>query len=368
MTNLSELENKLKQIRAALEDLRAASGDGARTRKELDSLFRRVHNLKAAASADGLNDLSHAAHELENVLHSLRTGTSTLDDNVLQQLTETSAALSQHLLADAIPEEMWSSLKAEEKHSLRQCVKEGANLFLVQTSFDIAGFDRQFQNLKEKLSSVGEVISIAPRSESERINFRILYARAAEAGQIRDELGISGVTVEELFRQTTDSVATVLQRAVRAGQSAAGATGKEVDFVVRGEDLRMDRSLCNTLADPLVHLVRNAVDHGIEHVDERVRLGKNKRGTVVIEAATLAGQTRITVIDDGCGIDPAVINRIFQPGFSTATEVTTISGRGVGLDAVETAVKELGGSMCVNSEPGKGSSFEITLPIRPNPR
>ena len=359
---MPELENKLEQIRAALEDLRATPGDGPRTRKQLDSLFRRVHNLKAAASADGLTALACAAHELENVLHSLRTGTSTLDDNVLRELTETSAALSEHLLADAIPEKMWSSLKTEEKHSLRQCVKEGANLFLVQTSFDAGGFDRQFQNLKEKLSGGGEVISIAPRAESEKINFRIIYARAAEANEILEEIvDISDVTVEELLHQTIDSFGTVLQRAVRAGKSAAVATSKEVDFVVRGEDLLFDSSLCSALADPLIHLVRNAVDHGIEHVDERVRLGKNIRGKVVIEASPLEGQMKIVVTDDGCGIDPVVIDQMFQPGFSTATEVTEISGRGVGLDAVEATIKELGGSVTVSSEPNKGSSFEITL-------
>jgi chemotaxis protein histidine kinase CheA len=347
---LSELEDKLQQIKAALKDLRAAAADGPRTRQQLESLFRRVHNLKAAASADGLNDLSDAAHELENVLHALRTGKSTLDANVLQQLTKTSAALSDNLLAGLIPEELWSSLKPEEKHSLRQCVKEGASLFLVQTNFDAADFDRQFQNLKEKLSSNGEVISIAPRLESGRVNFRIIYAKAAEASQEPAEIpGV--IRVEELLG------ATVFQRVVRAGQSAALATGKEVDFVVDCKNIQLDKSL----AEPLIHLVRNAVDHGIEPRDERVRLGKQPRGKIVI-SATDDAETIITVTDDGRGIDPAVIDRVFLPGFSTASEVTAISGRGVGLDAVETSVKELGGSVSVTSEPGHGSTFEIRLP------
>ena len=115
---MSELESQLEQIKAALADLRAHTGDGAATRKQLDSLFRRVHNLKAAAAADGLKDLSHAAHELENVLHALRTGKSTLDGQVLKQLTKTSAALGDNLLPRAI----WSSLKAEEKHVFRHLV------------------------------------------------------------------------------------------------------------------------------------------------------------------------------------------------------------------------------------------------------
>ncbi|HKG80397.1 MAG TPA: ATP-binding protein [Pyrinomonadaceae bacterium] len=362
---MSELEDKLQQINAALEDLRAARNDGPRTRQQLDSLFRRVHNLKAEASVDGLTDLSDAAHKLEDVLHALRTGTSTLDHNVLQQLT---TALSNNLPTGAIPDEIWRSLKTEEKHSLTQCVKEGANLFLVQTIFDVAGFDRQFQNLKEKLSSGGEVISIAPRVESEHVNFRIVYANAAEAGQVLHELnGIPGVTVQQLLHQRIDSFAAALHRAMRAGQSAALTTGKEVDFIVRGEELLLDSSLCEAMADPLVHLVRNAVDHGIEGRDERVRLGKHPRGRIVIAAATDDGETIITVTDDGRGIDPAVVDQVFLPGFSTASEVTAISGRGVGLDAVETSVKELGGSVSVTSEPGQGSTFAIRLPHTPKP-
>ena len=118
---MSDLEDKLEQIKTALAELRATASDGPATRKQLDSLFRQVHSLKAVASADGLTDLSRAAHELENVLHALRTGESTLDSQALQQLEETYAAL-----------------KAEEKHALRQSLEEGAKLFLVQTSFDPA--------------------------------------------------------------------------------------------------------------------------------------------------------------------------------------------------------------------------------------
>jgi two-component system chemotaxis sensor kinase CheA len=348
----------IEEIRTAVEELRNAPR-GPALRKQLDSLFRTVHNLKATAAADGLTELSHAAHELENILHELRTGKSTLDGNTLQHLTATSEALFES--APAIPEEIWSSLKAEEKHAVKQSIEEGANLLLVQTSFDVADFDQQFQTLKETLSRNGEVISVAPRMESEgKINFKILYASTAGAREILDDLArFPGVTVEELVRQRTIEL---LQYAVRAGEAAALATGKEVDFEVRGEDLSLDNSLREALVAPLLHLVRNAVDHGIEPADERVKLGKNARGKIVIEAATVEGQTRITVTDDGRGIDPAIISLLFQPGFSTAREVTTISGRGVGLDVVETTLKELGGSITVNSDPGKGSTFQITLP------
>jgi len=177
----------------------------------------------------------------------------------------------------------------------------------------------------------------------------------------------------------------VLYRAVRSGRNAARASGKEVDFSLRGQDLLLDKSLCETIADPLIHLVRNAVDHGIENPEERLWRGKNKKGQVHIEASALQGQTRITVTDDGRGIDPEVVSAaarklqiidreivlplaqslrlIFRPSFSTAAEGGAISGRGVGLDVVETAVEEAGGDVRVSSMPAVGSSFEIRLPV-----
>ena len=342
---MSTLEDQLKQITSALDDLRANHADGPETRKALDSLFRRTHNLKAAAAADGLNDLSRAAHELENVLHSLRTGASAFDDRVLQQLSEKSSAISETL--PPVPAEIWNSLKAEEKHSLSQAAKEGADLFLVQTSFDVADFDRQFQKLKEVLSTTGELISIAPKAENNKINFRIVYA-----GDLSAELDeFANVSVAELRGRETSSLATVIQRAVRAGQSAASILGKKIEFESQGEDLKLEESLCNTIADPLLHLVRNAVDHGIED-----------KGKITIEASQENDQIKITVTDNGRGIAPETLGKLFQPGFSTANDVSEISGRGVGLDVVKTTVEEAGGSVKVISQLGEGSSFELILP------
>ena len=342
---MSTLEDQLKQITSALDDLRANSADGPETRKALDSLFRRTHNLKAAANADGLNDLSRAAHELENVLHSLRTGTSTLDDHALQQLTEKSVAISESL--PLVPADLWNSLKAEERHSLSQAINEGANIFLVQTSFDVADFDQHFQKLKEVLSSTGELISIAPKTENNRINFRIVYA-----GNLSAELDeFANVTVAELRRREPISLAIVIGRAVRAGESAASILGKKIEFELHGEDLTLEESLCNTIADPLLHLVRNAVDHGIED-----------KGKITIEASRENDQIKIMVKDNGRGIAPETLGKLFEPGFSTASKVSELSGRGVGLDVVKTTIEEAGGSVNIISQLGQGSSFELILP------
>jgi two-component system, chemotaxis family, sensor kinase CheA len=371
-------DSQVEQILTAIEELRNTANDGPRTRKLLDALFRRVHNLKANASANGLSDLAAAAHELENVLHSMRTG------------TETAGAF----VSNTIPADIWSSLKQEQKHTLQQSIAEGARLFLVQTSFEVADFDRQFQSLKERLSKTGEVISTLATIDKERggkISFRMLYAGTAEANlKSLDLSDITDVTVEEISSPLTATApksaidihalersfeklaaeiknsrvpfGDVFQQALRAGRSAALATGKEVDFEVRGQTLELDKKLCEAVADPLIHLVRNAVDHGIEGSSERVRLGKNPRGKIVIEVATSEAQITITVMDDGRGINVASLPFIFQPGYSTASEISAISGRGVGLDAVQTGIEEAGGSVSVSSEPGKGSTFKLALP------
>ena len=305
-----------------MEQLRQVAGNGPQARKLLDTLFRQVHNLKASASANGVTSLAAAAHEFENVLHSLR----------------------------------------------KQPLAEGATLFLVQTELDVSDFDRQFQSLKETLSKTGEVISTEPsvnKDRPEKVNFRILYA----SNQTPD---IPAVTVSEVAPTTTNafehqmptlerafekfaaelrtiSVDDVLAQAIRAGKAAAQATGKHVDFEVRGDAALLSQ----LIADPLLHLVRNAVDHGIE-----------ARGKVIIEIAQHNDHISITVTDDGRGIDPSVVEKIFEPGFSTAREVSEISGRGVGLDVVKTTVEELGGAINVRSTPGQGASFELTLPIR----
>jgi len=333
---LSDLEDKLEQIKTTLAELRTTAADGPATRKQLDSLFRQVHSLKAVASADGLTDLSRAAHELENVLHSLRTGESALDNHVLQQLTD---RLSDTL---ALPDELLNSLNAEEKHALRQSVNEGAKLFLVQTSFDQSDFDQQFQNLKARLTKDGEVISVAPKVENEKINFRILYATRSENLQLAPN-----VSVEPVFKPASN----LWDRIIRAGKSAATSLGKDVNFNLRGAEIRLD----DAIADCLIHLVRNAVHHGIEST-----------GTITIAATKHEGQLKITVTDDGRGIDPQTIasGLLFQPGYSTASELSEISGRGVGLDVVKTTVEQRSGSVQIQSELGKGSTFTITLPSK----
>ncbi|WP_419896855.1 chemotaxis protein CheA [Roseomonas sp. USHLN139] len=182
-------------------------------------------------------------------------------------------------------------------------------------------------------------------------------------------------------------IGTLFSRLPRVARAVARASGKEVELLLEGQEVAIDRSLVELLADPLLHLVRNAVDHGIEDPAARAAAGKPARGTLKISAARRTGQIRVRVSDDGAGIDrdrvlaraiargligPAEAARLspdevhgllFRPGFSTAETVTETSGRGVGLDVVQDAVRRAGGTLDVTSEPGQGSSFSLRLPL-----
>jgi two-component system chemotaxis sensor kinase CheA len=175
-----------------------------------------------------------------------------------------------------------------------------------------------------------------------------------------------------------------LLRAARAGRAAAREAGRRVEFEVAGGDARLDRSLAERVADPLLHLVRNAVDHGVEPEEERLAAGKPAGGRVRIEADSEGGLVVLRVSDDGRGVDVGAVGRaaaaaglaapggqitdahalrlIFRPGFSTAAQASLVSGRGVGLDVVERAVEEAGGEVRVRSLRGRGTTFELRLP------
>ena len=190
---------------------------------------------------------------------------------------------------------------------------------------------------------------------------------------------------DELINLRLASLGPTLQRVARAGRAAARLDAKEIHFEISGAEVRLDRLLIEAMADPLIHLVRNAVGHGIETSEERTRAGKPPRGTVRIEAVSEGSQSRLRVVDDGRGVDPQFITEaarrlglfksdaqldmeqslrlIFRPGFTTLASASDISGRGVGLDVVETAVEQVGGELRVSSKPGYGTTFEIRLPV-----
>jgi two-component system chemotaxis sensor kinase CheA len=190
---------------------------------------------------------------------------------------------------------------------------------------------------------------------------------------------------ERLIKLRLVPCAEVFERtATRAGQMAARQLGKQVEFEIEGRDVGIDKSLADAIAEPLLHLVRNAVGHGIESAEARLAAGKSAIGRVKLAAFNEGSHIHITVTDDGCGIDldriassateHGIVNSgeglsmdqclrlIFRPGFSTAPEVSELSGRGIGLDIVDRAMEQAGGQVRVATEAGAGTTFVMILP------
>ncbi len=180
-------------------------------------------------------------------------------------------------------------------------------------------------------------------------------------------------------------VKPLFQRMSRIVREAADATGKSAQLLAFGEEIEVDKTVIERLADPLTHMIRNAVDHGLESPEDRKKAGKDACGTIRLSAAHRSGRVIITIKDDGAGLNrPKILSiakekglvpldadlaeadidsLLFMPGFSTAQKVSNLSGRGVGLDVVRTAVAALGGRVSITSMPGQGTEFTISLPL-----
>lgn len=208
-----------------------------------------------------------------------------------------------------------------------------------------------------------------------------LSETALHLGRLTDQLQ------EEVMRIRMLPVSNLFNKFPRLVRDLARQTGKLVELVVKGEDTELDRSVIEAIGDPLIHMLRNAVDHGLETPDERRAAGKPERGTVRLTARHEEGRILITVEDDGRGIDlervkaSAVrkgliseadaaalttlqaVDLIFAPGLSTAQSVSGLSGRGVGMDIVRSNIERLNGSIAVETRPGQGAKFQIALPL-----
>ena len=192
---------------------------------------------------------------------------------------------------------------------------------------------------------------------------------------------------ESVMKTRMQPIGQVWSKMPRIVRDLAHQLGREVDLTMEGHETEMDRSVLEAVKDPLTHLVRNSMDHGIERPEDRERAGKPRTGRLLLRAYHESGQVVVEITDDGRGIDPErigaiavqrgvvareqlarmdtkeIIGLIFRPGFSTATEVSNISGRGVGMDVVRTNIERIGGSVDVVSEVGKGTTTRVRIPL-----
>jgi two-component system chemotaxis sensor kinase CheA len=196
---------------------------------------------------------------------------------------------------------------------------------------------------------------------------------------------ITGELQEGIMKIRMVPISQVFDRFPRVVRDLQKDLGKKVNLILEGEDTELDKTVVDDLMDPIMHCVRNSVDHGIETPQERKEAGKDETGTVLLKAANEGNSIVIDVVDDGGGINVEKVKKkaidkglihpskvltdqeaaqlIFLPGFSTAEKITNVSGRGVGLDVVKTMIEKLNGTIQVTSEHGKGSKFSIRLPL-----
>lgn len=250
---------------------------------------------------------------------------------------------------------------------------------LVQTTIRV-----DLERVDRLIDLVGELV----------INQAMLAQRVVEAGLARSSTIALGLDdLEQLTREIQDSVMairaqpvkSVFQRMPRLVREVTAATGKRARLVMEGEGTEVDKTVIERLSDPITHMIRNAIDHGLETPQARLEAGKAEEGSVRLSALHRSGRIIIEVADDGRGIDrervrklavergvidsdaalsdEEIDNLIFAPGFSTAEAVSDISGRGVGMDVVKRSIQALGGRISITSWPGLGSTFSLSLPL-----
>jgi two-component system chemotaxis sensor kinase CheA len=396
-----------------VERLREAMQDGSRLfiikiNFDLSDFDRRFRALEDALAVDG--EIINASPGLEG-LRSDQVGfrliyaTEETATELAARLSSFGAATLEELATDALKDQdtqdQFAPLEQEQEPATHEHAatpehhaageQEAAREFLVQDRLhdSIAPLTThlriELEELDEAIHAAHELFKQTTATLDLALSGSATVEREGVIESLAGEIRSRSVELEErLIALRMIPVARTLKRAARAGLLTARLVCKEVDFEVTGENVRLDKSLVDAVSDPLLHLVRNAVDHGIETPLERAGASKSARGLVRLSAIAEGSRVRLRVSDDGRGIDPAHITRaaraqgiinadanlnmrqalrlIFRPGFSTAASVSSVSGRGIGLDVVEHALEQAGGEMRVWSEAGAGTTFEILLP------
>lgn len=511
---LAEAEDILNSMGKGLLKLGKGVKAGVIDPAVLNGIFRSAHTLKGMSGVFDFRDMASLSHSLEDTLDLLRLGRIALTDDVLYcvmsahsllvkilsakgegDFSSEIAALKENLNRshvkkakpkDEISKELVSVLTEYEEHRLRECLREGSNIFIINVKFPITSFDKGYVALTDLLKTEAEVIATLPSTKTshEVLHFDILVGtkkdrpfmadlvkNAAEA-EIRvlsepaskpqpmptiDDVKGHGAHTRETLRRVSNSVRVNISKLdhimniiselgiLKTSIAALGAelknerelsvygielsraektlerklselrdsvldvrmvpigqlfgrfdtflgkisreAGKEARIVSHGDETELDKLIVEELADPLMHIIRNVVDHAIEAPPVREALGKSRTGTITLSAYQKGNHVVIEVKDDGAGIDVELIKAkavdkglitkdfsrglsrqesldlIFMPGFSTRDEVSETSGRGVGMDVVKENITRLSGIIDIETVKGKGTRFILTIPI-----
>ncbi len=397
----AESEEHLARLDEGLLHLEKSPSDAA----VIEELFRESHSMKGASRMLGLAAIESAAHELETTLNSARKGESSLTGESVDRMNGLLSKM-RLLVESALGGKAPAAFPAPPAERI-----EAPDAFRIET------VRVETKKLDDLLSLVGELSVIQGRMQHrislldslaedwagiERRRTRSGTAQAESMSRIgrkiaslRDAFFEDGTRLESTFSALEERVhsarllplSTVFSLFPRMVRDLAASEGKEASLSVEGAEITVDKRILEEMKDPLMHLLRNAVDHGIENPEQRRAKGKPAEGRISLRANRVNGSILIEVQDDGKGLDLAAIGSValkrglvdeagiqslsesqieqllFLPGFSTSGFVTEISGRGIGLDVVRNNVEKLKGEIRMNSLPGAGVSIRMRLPL-----
>ncbi|HEY6838745.1 MAG TPA: chemotaxis protein CheA [Geobacteraceae bacterium] len=406
---ISESREYLRTINSLIVDLENDAGD----REKIDSLFRAAHSIKGMAASMEYRDISELAHKLEDLMSRVRSGDIGFGRSVADLLLE-GADLLEAMIADV-------AAGSGEKHDCTSLIarivgyepggdgdgaptgssaesaateepQPAATTVRPETETrpeSDRGRAESWQTVRVKTMVLDHLINITGElitNKQRLLNLSRDVAGAPLHEALTELSRLLRVLHNEVMNVRLMPLAAITDRFPRVVRDLAKKEGKELDFTIEGKDIELDRGIIEELSDPLVHILRNAVDHGIEPAEQRQSSGKTAKGLISLRARREKDQIIIVVEDDGRGMDPEhitakAIEKGFLtpetaeqlsrqeallltclPGFSTAGAVTDVSGRGVGMDAVRATIQALCGTLAIESEPGKGSRIILKLP------
>jgi two-component system, chemotaxis family, sensor kinase CheA len=410
---LTETAESLDHVDAQLVRFEREPNNG----QVLSNVFRLVHTIKGTCGFLGLPRLEALTHAAETLMGKFRDGMAVTGEAVslilaaidrIKTILDGLEKLQREPPGDdtdLIRQLNRAAARAQETNPRLQGERSAASERVANQTALEDGDAAALRNLAESGDEAGSVASQSIRVSIDTLDQ--LMTMVSELVLTRNQLlevlrrhddsefnvplqRLSSVTTQvqqEVMKTRMQPIGNAWQKLPRIVRDLSVDLGKDIGLEMVGADTELDRQVLDLVKDPLTHLIRNCADHGIENPDERSAAGKPRRGTIRLTASRQGGYVVIEIVDDGRGLDAARIkakalegglisepdvsaksqaeinNLIFTPGFSTALEVTSISGRGVGMDVVRSNIEQIGGTVDVKSSPGSGTSFIIKIPL-----
>ncbi len=346
-------------------------------RDYLDLIFRSAHTIKGMSATMGYDDTKEMCKYIENIFDNIRKGQSKLTPNMASALFKCLDLLREMITDDKKKTDLNSYLQMlEHPENVKATVTESANTTTSPT------IRVKMSDLDSLVNLVGELVISKMRLE------QTLSKSTDESHQVMMELDrlITDLQYQSMKLRLVP-IEQIFSRFTRLVRDTSSALGKEVNLIMDSSGIELDRTVLESITDPLLHILRNCVDHGIESPQERLSSGKPTTGTINLTAFGIGDQVAIKIADDGRGInidkvktkaiekkliteeeaqkmsDEEAVSLLGTPGLSTAKEVTDISGRGVGMDVVITKVKNVGGTVKITTKNGAGTTILLTIPL-----